>query len=50
MKLYKCPICHRERKISDDEQLVMILCPGCLEEMRELKDWGKNDRNTKARK
>jgi len=39
MKIYKCPICAREREIDNEEarHLIMILCPSCQEEMREMK-------------
>jgi len=41
MKYYSCPICHREKFYK--EGLVMVLCPGCMEEMKikEVDEDGK---------
>jgi len=35
MKKVKCPICKREHEIKDN--IVMSLCPICLEIMEEIK-------------
>lgn len=35
MRVVKCPICKREHEIKDN--VIISLCPICLEEMEEIK-------------
>lgn len=36
MKYYSCPICHREKFYR--ENMVMVLCPACMEKMELIID------------
>jgi hypothetical protein len=40
MKIVKCPFCYTEKEVA--ENVIISLCPVCLNEMKEVKKDGGN--------